>query len=139
MRKGQQGNEIVTKVSIKIVLHVLVCLIFASTLASNSSRVSLFCGKRFLYKEKKKTIKSAWLNPKECLFSLSVEECLTAANHLRISSLVHVSGSPLGSSCAGNMSPPKMDQAAAATTTPPKALFGVSDKSRVDLKSPSPI
>lgn len=63
---------------------------------------------------------------------------LTAANHLRNSSLDHVAGSicglvshhqmiresfvpPLGSSSFGNMSVPQMDHAAAAVTIPVKA------------------
>lgn len=46
---------------------------------------------------------------------------LTAPSHLRSSSAVHPSGSPLGSGCAGNMSLPHIDQAAAAVMAPPNA------------------
>jgi putative heme iron utilization protein len=45
----------------------------------------------------------------------------TAASHLRSSSSVHVSGSPLGSGVAGNISPPQMAHAAVAVTKPAKA------------------
>lgn len=49
---------------------------------------------------------------------------LTAASHRRISSRVHVSGSPVGSESRGNRSPPQMTKAVAATTAPPKAALG---------------
>ena len=48
---------------------------------------------------------------------------LTVSSHFRISSSVHPSGSPFGSGCAGNMSPPIIDQAAAAAMAPPNAVI----------------
>lgn len=46
----------------------------------------------------------------------------TAASHLLISSLVHVSGSPFGSSECGNISPPQIDQTPTAVIKPVKAI-----------------
>lgn len=46
----------------------------------------------------------------------------TAASHLLISSRVHVSGSPLGSSAGGNISPPQIDQTPTAVIKPVKAI-----------------
>jgi hypothetical protein len=47
---------------------------------------------------------------------------LTAASHLLNSSFVQFSGLPLGSSAAGNMSPPHIAHAATAVTIPVKAV-----------------
>jgi hypothetical protein len=55
-----------------------------------------------------------------------IEVCLglTAASQRLISSLVQVSGSPLGSASAGNISPPYMAQMATPVTKPANAITG---------------
>lgn len=67
------------------------------------------------------------------LYALVSEPRPTAASHLRKSSLDQVAGSPLGSGCAGNMSPPQMAHTATPVTKPVKASRRQHGRRRVVL------
>lgn len=93
--------------------HVLGVLIFALILSRSSSLVSVSWGKRFRF-------------VCQHMAHRIDETILTAASHLRISSRVQLSGSPVGSFSGGNISLPQMTLAVAATTTRPKAIASFS-------------
>ena len=92
---------------------------FARTLSSSSSLVLFAAGINLLCAGQQAGLNErAIRRGKGCS-----RNTLTASSHLRISSSVHPSGSPFGSGFAGNMSPPNIDQAAAAAMAPPKAVL----------------